>query len=470
MKTNKIFFSIIYITSVMMITSCKKQDDFLNVKRNISDVRPSTIQDYQAVLDGFDVMNANFPSIGFAGTDNIYLTDVNFGILPTVHGAAYLWQKGDFYAGTGTTYSDDWNYPYASVEHANIVLDGLNEIVPNSSNLSQYNNVKGSALFYRSFYFYTLAQVFCNAYDKSSSNADLGIVLRLTSDVNKSSVRATVQQTYDQIISDLNEAITLLPVSPAFQMRPSQSSANALLAKVYLAMGDYTNAAKYASNSLTQFNTLLDYNSSLILPNSSSPFPAYPKNPEISFYAYNEGVGALFEFPNLNIANVDNNLYNSYDANDLRKSLYYTSSSPGSVFFKGSYSASDQAFSGIATNEVYLIRAESYARTGNISGALADINTLLIKRYKTGTYTQLSISDPNALLAKILLERRKELAFTGQLRWEDLRRLNKDSNYAITLTRNHNGQTYTLAPNDPRYVLPIPDSEIQLSGIQQNQR
>jgi len=52
----------------------------------------------------------------------------------------------------------------------------------------------------------------------------------------------------------------------------------------------------------------------------------------------------------------------------------------------------------------------------------------------------------------------------------DLRRLNKDVRFAKTLTRAINGQTYTLSPNDPKYVMPIPIQEINTSGIAQNPR
>jgi hypothetical protein len=68
-----------------------------------------------------------------------------------------------------------------------------------------------------------------------------------------------------------------------------------------------------------------------------------------------------------------------------------------------------------------------------------------------------------------LLERRKELCFRG-LRWQDLRRLNKEPEYAKTLTRKIDGITYTLPPNDPKYVFPIPPNVIALSGMQQNPR
>lgn len=466
-------FSIMNALCMLVLVGCKKQDDFLDVKRNLSDVRPSTIKDFQAILDDATFMNYQLPSIGFAGSDNSYLSDANMGIFDPPFIGAYLWKRGNFYAGTGTSQSADWDLCYSTIEHANIVLDGLGKLNADPAAQTQFNQVKGSALFFRSLICYCLAQIYCKPYDKSSSASDLGIVLRLTSDVNQKSTRGTVQETYDRIISDLKEAIPLLPLNPEFSTRPGQPAANALLAKVYLSMADYPNAALYSNNALSQFNTLLDYNTVTLMPGGANSFAPFPNNPEVCFHAIASGEGSIFAFPGLYIVNVDTLLYNLYDSNDLRKSLYYTVKSSGNVYLTGGYGQDkDQsyAFSGIATNEMLLIRSESYARTGNIPDALADLNLLLSNRYKSGTFTPLTASDPDQLLDKILLERRKELPFTGQLRWEDLRRLNKDPQYAITLTRHNNGQTYTLPPNDPRYVLPIPDSEIQLSGIQQNER
>jgi len=70
-------------------------------------------------------------------------------------------------------------------------------------------------------------------------------------------------------------------------------------------------------------------------------------------------------------------------------------------------------------------------------------------------------------LNKILTERRKELLMRG-LRWTDLRRLNKETAFATTLSRIVNGTTYTLPPNDPGYVFRIPLSVINFTGIEQN--
>jgi starch-binding outer membrane protein, SusD/RagB family len=92
---------------------------------------------------------------------------------------------------------------------------------------------------------------------------------------------------------------------------------------------------------------------------------------------------------------------------------------------------------------------------------------LLDTRYVHGA-TLPTVSSPLGVLPLIEAERKKELVWRG-LRWGDLKRYNKEGQN-ITLTRLLNGQTITLAPNDLRYVLPIPQYEINLSGIAQNPR
>src|SRR5690606_71495 len=125
----------------------------------------------------------------------------------------------------------------------------------------------------------------------------------------------------------------------------------------------------------------------------------------------------------------------------------------GSSGFQGSYDgnyASYISFDGITTDEMYLIRAEAYARTNKIAESLTDLNTLLLKRYATGTFPGYESMDQTALISLIKDERRKELVYRG-LRWSDLRRYNLE-NDNITLTRVIGGVAYTLPPNDLRWV------------------
>jgi hypothetical protein len=82
----------------------------------------------------------------------------------------------------------------------------------------------------------------------------------------------------------------------------------------------------------------------------------------------------------------------------------------------------------------------------------------------------MAAANSDEAIGMIIRERNKELPFTGNLRWQELRRLNAEPARAVTLTRRLNVTEYTLPPGDPRYVYPIPPDEIQLSGLQQNPR
>lgn len=448
------------IVSALFFLSCKKQDAWLDKKSNKADVVPVTIADFQAILDNDEIMNADYPSLGLIGSDNYYILFSSWQTLQPIERNAYVW-KPDIYEG-GTGY--DWNAAYTMIEYANISLDGISKITPAVNDQMAWNNVKGSALFYRAYEFYNLVQLFAKPYNSLTASTDPGIVLRLHSDVNEPSVRASIEQTYNRITGDLLEAKQLLPVTPSIKTRPSQKSALALLARISLALEDYKKAELYASEALQLQSELIDFNS--LNPAASFPLPTFQKdNKEVVFYST-----SLIYFTLL-LIRTDTILYSSYQPNDLRRTIFYNVRGVNWFAFKADYTGVfGSKFSGLATNELYLIRAESFARQNKVTEAMKDLNTLLINRWKTRTFIPYSAINAEDALSQILTERRKELPFTGNLPWEDLRRLNKDPRFARTLTRLLNGQVYTLPPNDKKYVYPIPDNEIRLSGIAQNPR
>jgi hypothetical protein len=163
-------------------------------------------------------------------------------------------------------------------------------------------------------------------------------------------------------------------------------------------------------------------------------------------------------------------LYSLYDSYDLRKIIFFRSRNSNMRFY-GSYGGSiaQPAFGGIATDEIYLIKAECLARMNKVMESMEVLNKLLSTRWITGTFMPQAAVDRDEALSKIVMERRKELIFRG-LRWEDLRRLNPDPKFSVTLMRSLDGQTYDLPPNDLKYIFPIPQNEIDLSGIQQSPR
>src|SRR5690606_20069246 len=142
---------------------------------------------------------------------------------------------------------------YQKVSYANIVLDAVAKMVTSPNDQTAVHAIKGSALFYRSLAFYGLVQTFARPYDSSTSAIDPGIPLLLSPDVNSAVSRSSVQTVYDQIILDLSEAEGLLPLIPSQLTRPSGLAAQTLLAKVYLAMGNYQQALAYSTRVLDSF-------------------------------------------------------------------------------------------------------------------------------------------------------------------------------------------------------------------------
>jgi hypothetical protein len=450
--------SLFFLSVVVTGVSCKK---YLDKKPTQNLVVPSSLSDLQALLDN-QLGNSLAPSLTEFVADNYYLTTAAWSPLGIDLRKNYTWDKD----ARITTMNSVWSNPYTAIYNANFVLDNLPKVAKGDYDAGSYNNIKGMALFYRAYMFHQLAQLFCEPYSAATAG-NPGIVLRMTAETDAPITRSTVQQTYDQIISDLKTTADLLPASQLYTTRPGKTAAYGELARVYLSMRDYVNAEAYASNALAGNSVLIDYNS--LTPTGNPALPANPiNNPEILFISRNDIPGI---FSSSHEAIVDTTLYRSYNANDLRKTVFFGSTG-SNIYWKGSYYAFGgldySIFDGLATDEIYLIRAECRARKGDANGALDDLNTLLRNRWKSGAFTNLVAIDANDALTQVLKERRKELAFRG-LRWSDLRRLNLEG-ANIALTRVVNGTTYTLPANDLRWTLLIPDLEINRSGISQNAR
>ncbi len=166
---------------------------------------------------------------------------------------------------------------------------------------------------------------------------------------------------------------------------------------------------------------------------------------------------------------IPNDFYQNYENADLRKTLFFEKDRNSMIRYRGSYYGSSLLFTGLALDEVYLTRAESNARLGNLVEALSDLNTLLRNRYKKEDFVNLTTQNQDQLLGRILMERKKELLLRG-IRWEDLRRLNKNPKTATNLKRNIAGAEVELLSNSPRFIWPFPEEAINVGGYPQNPR
>jgi len=443
---------------MVSFTSCKK--DWLEANPDESVIVPKTLEDFQALLDNTDQTFNNFQACGLAeiASGDFYILYTSWqSLFTTQEKSAYIWgPTTNFYNNES---SADWENSYRRILNSNVILNGIRKIRVPSTKQNEWNNITGSALFFRSFDFFNLAQEYCKSYEQNTAKSELGLPLRLDYDVNIQLQRSTLQQTYEQIILDLKSAVPLLGTKPLFKTRPSKQAVFALLARTYLVMENYSQAKLYTDSALQIQPELMDYSAL----NSNANYPIQRFNPEVIF-------NSTFSFGIFNASRliVEPTFLDSYSEGDYRRKVFFKDNPNGTTTYKGSYNSDKNLFGGLATDELYLIRAECNARIGNITTALTDLNHLLKTRWNL-SYKELNADNAEQVLTFILKERRKELVFRG-LRWQDLRRLNKDNRFATTLTRTLNNQIYTLPPNDKKYVFPIDEMELKLSGIQQNDR
>ncbi len=415
-------------------------------------VVPSTLGDFQALMDNFGVLSANDLISAEISADDYYLTDADLAALPGEYERRmYSWQKDNLFEPG----SNDWAYLYKAVYACNAVLEGLE-----ASTLTRdaaFNNVKGQALVYRAKCFLQGLGLWAKAYQVSSP-ADLGIPLRPQADFNTPSTRATVHEGYQKVLSDLKAAVPLLPEKALSATRPSKAAAYGLLARTLLYMGNYEAAESYADSCLRMNAALLDYNKL----NAADRYPVALFNPEVIFATFVPPATIVSSTR----AKIVPGLLSSYQADDLRKPVFYLQNG-GAYYFKGTY-FQPALFFGLATDEMYLTLAECQVRNGKVEAGLQALNRLLLARFKTGTFVPLAAGNKATALNMVLNERRKELVMRG-LRWMDVKRLNADGQ-GIVLNRTIAGTVYTLEPNDKRYALPLPEDIIALTGMPQNER
>lgn len=452
MKTyNKLTILLLSLT-ITATFGCNK---FLDEKTNKNQVIPSTLKDAQALLDYNPTIIQSDVGATEASTDDYYITDERYLATSENFRRMYTWEKSNLFAPD----FNDWSNLYNQIYIANTVLEVVKKNKRTEINASEWDNNKGQALFFRSHFLLQAAFIWCRSYDSSTAANDIGLPLRLNTNFNEKSQRSSLADTYNRIVNDLLEAIDLLPNIQKSVTRPSKAAAYALLARTYLSMRNYKEVGKYAGLSLGIKNDLLDYSKL----NKDAAFPIVKLNEEVLFESRMSTPELLF---NENLL-VNQSLYDSYASNDLRKSCLFRKNIDNSYGFKGSYEGGGTYFTGISVNEVYLMRAEAFARENKTIEAMEDLNTLLYSRWSKNTsYVEFNASNANDALSQILTERRKELLFRG-LRWMDIKRLNKEG-YQINLSRTVNGKIYTLSHDDSNFVLPIPEDVIATSGMQQN--
>ncbi|RXK81194.1 RagB/SusD family nutrient uptake outer membrane protein [Filimonas effusa] len=452
----------IYIGIVLAVASasCRKYVEIPIEGRRVLE----NTEDYASLLYNPNNMLRSYSYPIYAGDDVGSDNDTwQNGIANNSNGRAYSWASEIML--NAAQEDNDWTNLYYSIYVTNLAI--VNVMDSKNGTDAQKRKVLAQALVNRAFYYLTLVNIYAKQYDAATAATDPGVPMRLDDLVTGSLDRKSVQTVYNQILADLNQALSIseLPNVGDYTTDASKAAGYALLARTYLNMRNFTEAKKAAESALSLQSGLLDLN------NYISGFTNYPQrhvDPEVILCKIAGPIGAM------PVSNAQLTLF--ADSVDLR---YKVLIKPGS--FAGTYNAylpyiyvkaniANQGYmSGPTVPEMFLIKAECEARANDAGAAVTTLNTLRKKRFTAADYRDLTAANGTAALQLALLERRRELMGSG-MRWFDQRRLTKDG-LTPTITRVLKGTTYTLEPGSNRYTFAIAQKYIDLNPeITQNPR
>jgi len=387
-----------------------------------------------------------------------------------------------------TTYF--WFIGYKIILNANNIIEA---VTLNEGTTAKARHLLGEAYYYRAMVHFDLARLFSTP--PSHGLDKPGIIIRTGTSEEDNKARATVGETYDQIIADLRMAAGLMTTRESNMSEAikygSRWSALALLSRAFLYMEEWDSAAYYSSKVIDEGPFTLESRDNYVnsfwnaTQSSEAIFIFYFTPEEVHGEAsigsmYNagprggEGWGEVFP------SKPFRELLATY-RHDVRNGLIDTIFRDDGVTIKNYPNTQYQTFyinkfsnqdgivplnspQYIRLSEIYLNRAEAYAHMGGHDAqALDDVNRIRQRAGLSGdelvTTGNLASHGYENVFEAVLGERRLEMCFEG-LRRDDLLRNKIDLDRSFPSAQNPDETTDILPWNAPRQIYFIPQAEI----------
>lgn len=414
---------------------------------------------------------ASFGYLGFPMRWDVQGPDIesttNYGGAPSM---VYQFTN-DFTSATSAYPNNFWASMYRTINIANIVIGKADDA---TGDATQRTQIVAQAKAIRAIAYFQLLMSFQQTYQIAKSKR--GVILRLSPDEETSKGFSTVEECYQQVVSDLNDAITgLSGFKRSEKWEINADVARGILARVYQVMGNWSGAEQMASAVYANYNHLMSKEQwysgfdhlmeegcdELVWGAKMTNTNNVSSSIEFDFWynqdpGYGEGMtdGPVYSFIQMF---VDQKYVDLFDEDDYRgtrcdKTTGVTDADEQAVMFwhrtnngdselrarwaynkmktygNGEYNLNTKlnsvyniSFPFMRGSEMLLIMAEAEAEQGKTAEALAHLNTLRTARNAHTTTT----TDKAALLEEIYVERRKELLGEGLTGSYDLLRLQR---------------------------------------------
>lgn len=484
MKKNIIKYIAIALGAAVLTSGC---NDFLNEAPILSLDSERTLSTYNGLVNATAGAYAPLASTTWYSGDRILQVEMRSGNGSKSRGDS--WDSNRYFTDYEWNYNPDatyglWSLGYYVIASANYVIDAVNNnaetILASDAGATQQdlNNLKAECLFLRAFSHMEMVLFYAQAYNKGTENPGIPVVIAVDPDLDDLPARKTVGEVYNQVVTDLLEAEKIIDPNYNVSGRGTDPRAvvtleviQAYLSRVYLYMSDWGNAEAYATKVINSGKYEMweaeEYNVEL--------FSQDVIGGEMIFEMYgttgNSYWGSWDDISNIASPNgsyadaqVSPDLYELYEPEDVRFTNLQTDTAGKSGHlwtfkYEGKLNVAQDCNNVpiLRLSEMYLNRAEARFNTGNVTGAVADLNVIRSHRKASELPAGIGISD-------IQKERRLELAYEGHYlldlaRW----RQPVEREYYIS------SQNQNVPADSYRWALPIPRRELEVNkNLEQN--
>lgn len=452
MHYKKIFFLLL-----ACFVGCKK---FITIDPPVNQMVSSTVFErdhtakaamsgiYAKMVGSTGFASGNLASIGYLGSLSaddldlfniapVYMQFYNNALVPTNAYSTAFW-------------SDGYNFIYL----ANAQLEGLEKSEKVTPALKQ--QLTGEARFLRAFCHFYLLQLF----------GDIPYIRTTDYEINTRAKRMSATEVYALLKEDLLAAKEALLPDYSFtsgeRTRPNRFAATALLARVCLFTGEWSEAETQAGEVIaeTGLYELMDQLDGVFLMNSHEAiWQMVPLNRNYT----SEGL-AFLEAKDIALSP---SLKSAFEAGDQRYAKWVTeiifNGQPRTVPYKYKDHTNDVPLGEysmiLRIAEQYLIRAEARAQQNKLAGENSAESDLNAVRERAGL-DPTTVSGKDPLLNAILAERRTEFFAEWAHRWLDLKRTGKADAVLGTVK---------LGWKTEDQLYPLPESELLINtNLRQN--
>ena len=335
--------------------------------------------------------------------------------------------------------------------------------------------LKCEALTLRAWSFYMLVNKFAKAYNPATAATDPGVILMTEDkDIQTAQPKSTVEEVYQQILKDINEAIDLdgLPEVAVNKMRFNKPAAYAVKALTLLSMQKYDEAEEAAKQAIALNGTVNNYNTSYLGSTqgymTGGIYPVinrgkkgtdedYFLNGILDFFnGYTPATMANFEEGHAYKEKMSNmNMIYDYlmDAgqNMLGETGFNMTYDLNSLWNDG----------GLRSTQMYLAIAECETHKGNYDTAMEYLDKVRINRIGPAKYQPLkgTVSTKEEAIKHVKQVTMNEDIYSVNI-FIDKKRWNQLDDWKQDYSRTLAGKTYTIKPDSKMWIFPFPQSVI----------